>query len=53
MDHTITGEFSGDDQEISRLLQELITAGVEVQSFTEVEPTLEEVFMMITKGLVT
>jgi ABC-2 type transport system ATP-binding protein len=53
MDHTITGEFSGDDQEISRLLQELISSGIEVQSFTEIEPTLEEVFMTITKGLVT
>jgi ABC-2 type transport system ATP-binding protein len=53
IDHTITGEFSGDNQEISRLLHELVTAGIEVQSFTEVEPTLEEVFMMITKGLVT
>src|SRR5262245_50165831 len=53
MDHTITGEFSGNDQEISQLLQELVSSGVVVQSFTEVEPTLEEVFMTITKGLVT
>jgi ABC-2 type transport system ATP-binding protein len=53
MDHTITGEFSGDDQEISRLLHELVQSGIEVQSFAEVEPTLEEVFMTITKGLVT
>jgi ABC-2 type transport system ATP-binding protein len=53
MDHTITGEFSGDDQEFSRLLHELVSSGIEVQSFTEVEPTLEEVFMTITKGLVT
>jgi ABC-2 type transport system ATP-binding protein len=53
MDHTITAEFSGDDRDLSRLVHELITAGIEVQSFTEVEPTLEEVFMSITKGLVT
>jgi len=53
MDHTITAEFSGDDHDLSRLIHELITAGIEVQSFTEVEPTLEEVFMSITKGLVT
>ena len=52
MDHTITGQFSGDDQEIAGLLQQLITAGIEVQSFAEVEPTLEDVFMTITKGLV-
>jgi ABC-2 type transport system ATP-binding protein len=53
MDHTITAEFSGDDHDLSRLIHELITAGIEVQSFTEVEPTLEDVFMSITKGLVT
>jgi ABC-2 type transport system ATP-binding protein len=53
MDHMITAEFSGDDRELSRLIHELITAGIEVQSFTEVEPTLEDVFMSITKGLVT
>jgi ABC-2 type transport system ATP-binding protein len=53
VDHTITGEFSGDDLEIAHLLQELIAADIDVHSFTEVEPTLEEVFMMITKGLVT
>ena len=53
MDHTITLEFSGDDRDISRLLHELVSAGIEVQSFTDVEPTLEDVFMSITKGLVT
>ena len=52
MDHTITSEFSGNDREISQLLQDLVAAGIEVQSFAEVEPTLEEVFMTITKGLV-
>ena len=53
MDHTITSEFSGDDREISALLQQLVGAGIEVQTFSEIEPTLEEVFMTITKGLVT
>ncbi len=52
MDHTITGEFSGDDRDLAGLLNELIREGVEVHAFTEVEPSLEEVFMTITKGLV-
>jgi ABC-2 type transport system ATP-binding protein len=51
-DHTIVGQFSGDDQEVACLLQQLVGAGIEVQSFAEIEPTLEEVFMTITKGLV-
>jgi ABC-2 type transport system ATP-binding protein len=53
MDHMITSEFSGDDHEISELLKKLVAAGIEVQTFSEVEPTLEDVFMTITKGLVT
>ncbi len=53
MDHTITSEFAGDDREISALLLQLVGAGIEVQSFSEIEPTLEDVFMTITKGLVT
>jgi ABC-2 type transport system ATP-binding protein len=52
MDHTITTEFSGNDQEIAELLQQLVADGVQVHTFTELEPTLEEVFMTITKGLV-
>ena len=34
------------------LLHRLIDSGVNVQSFSEVELSLEEVFMMITKGIV-
>jgi ABC-2 type transport system ATP-binding protein len=37
---------------IADLLQQLITAGVRIRSFAEKEPTLEDVFMMVTKGLV-
>jgi ABC-2 type transport system ATP-binding protein len=51
-DHTLTCEFEGQEDEQARLLGRLISAGVNVQSFAEVELSLEEVFMMITKGIV-
>jgi ABC-2 type transport system ATP-binding protein len=51
-DHTLTAEFHGEDDEQARVLSRLISSGVIVQSFAEEELSLEEVFMMITKGIV-
>jgi ABC-2 type transport system ATP-binding protein len=51
-DHTLTAEFHGEDDAQARLLARLVNAGVTVQSFSEEPLTLEEVFMMITKGVV-
>ncbi len=51
-DHSITAEFEGDDDDMARLLRTLVTAGVGIVSFAEEELSLEEVFMMITKGVV-
>ena len=51
-EQTLTAEFQGDDQTQARLLAKLIGAGVVVESFGEESLSLEEVFMMITKGLV-
>ena len=51
-DHTLTAEFHGEDDEQARILSRLISSGVVVQSFAEEELSLEEVFMMITKGIV-
>ena len=51
-DHTVTAEFEGTDEALGGLLHRLIAAGVPVQSFAEEELSLEEVFMMITKGIV-
>jgi ABC-2 type transport system ATP-binding protein len=51
-DHTLTAEFHGEDDEQARLLSRLVSAGVTVQSFGEEPLSLEEVFMMITKGVV-
>ncbi len=52
-DHTLTAEFEGQDQDMAVLLGKLIHSGVAVHSFAEEELSLEEVFMMITKGIVS
>jgi ABC-2 type transport system ATP-binding protein len=51
-DHTLSAEFEGQDDDMARLLARLIASGVSVQSFAEEPLSLEEVFMMITKGIV-
>ena len=45
-------ELQTDDQGVADLLNELIRQQVGVRSFGEKEPTLEDVFMLVTKGLV-
>jgi ABC-2 type transport system ATP-binding protein len=52
-DHTLTAEFVGQDEDMARLLGRLISGGVTVQSFAEESLRLEDVFMMITKGIVS
>lgn len=51
-DHRATVELATDDNGVSALLHELIRQGVGIQSFAEKEPSLEDVFMLVTKGLV-
>jgi len=46
----ITAELATDDDGLARLMARLIDQGVELVSFAEKEPTLEDVFMLITKG---
>jgi ABC-2 type transport system ATP-binding protein len=46
-------EIDADDQQIADLLNQLIANKVQLRSFAERDPTLEDVFMMVTKGLVT
>lgn len=46
-------EFDSPEHDNSALLRQLVDAGIEVRAFAEKEPTLEDVFMMVTKGLVT
>ena len=49
---SVTSEFHGGDDDMGRLLARLMAAGVPVLSFAEEPLSLEEVFMMITKGIV-
>ncbi len=49
---SLTAEFHGGDDDMRRLLARLMGEEVPVQSFAEEPLSLEEVFMMITKGIV-
>ena len=48
-----TVEMDGEEVDVQRLLRQLVAAECGLLSFAEKEPTLEDVFMMVTKGLVT
>ncbi len=45
-------ELETDDEGVAALLLALSQSGARVRSFHEKEPTLEDVFMLVTKGLV-
>jgi ABC-2 type transport system ATP-binding protein len=45
-------EMGGSDDDVERLLRTLVAANCGLISFADKEPTLEDVFMMVTKGLV-
>ena len=46
-------DFTGDDAATSALLTELVSRGLPVLSFTEAPHDVEEMFMQITKGIVS
>ena len=48
-----TFEMDTDDQGVSDLMVQLVQKNVAMSSFSEKDPTLEDVFMTVTKGLVT
>ena len=50
--HDATVELAADDQQVAALLEQLVAAGVRMTSFAEKEPTLEDVFLTVTKGAV-
>jgi ABC-2 type transport system ATP-binding protein len=52
-DSRATVELEAEDEEVAALLDQLMRSGVRIRSFAEKDPTLEDVFMMVTKGLVT
>lgn len=47
-----TAELETDDEGLAQLLDQLIKQGVRLKSFNDKDPTLEDVFMLVTKGLV-
>ena len=52
-DHTATLELDTDDAGVAEVLQQLTSQGIGVRSYAEQDPSLEDVFMMVTKGLVS
>jgi len=48
----VTVELAADDQQVAALLHQLSTSEARLSSFHEKDPTLEDVFMLVTKGLV-
>jgi ABC-2 type transport system ATP-binding protein len=51
-DSRATVELETDDRGVAEVLEQLLQAQVRVRSYAEKEPTLEDVFMLVTKGLV-
>ncbi|MDZ4820662.1 MAG: ABC transporter ATP-binding protein [Planctomycetota bacterium] len=52
-DHRIVVDLDGDDLAVANLLDELANQKVRMRSFADKDPTLEDVFMLVTKGLVS
>jgi ABC-2 type transport system ATP-binding protein len=52
-DHRATIELQADDAKVAELLEHLMREGVRVRSYADKDPTLEDVFMLVTKGLVS
>lgn len=49
----VIAELEIDDEGLAQLMELLIKEGVRMRSFNDRDPTLEDVFMTVTKGLVT
>ncbi len=49
----VVAELETDDEGLADLMEQLIAEGVRMRSFHDRDPTLEDVFMTVTKGLVT
>ncbi len=52
-DHAIKAEFAASEDELPRLLTALVQAGVQVSSFGEEEMDLEDIFIRLTRGIVS
>lgn len=49
----VTVEFETDDEGLAAIMDRLTDEKIPMRSFNDKEPTLEDVFMLVTKGLVT
>jgi len=50
--NSATAELDANDDQVAALLERLVAEGVRMHSFADKEPTLEDVFMLVTKGIV-
>ena len=50
---TVQFEFDGGEEEMSALLTELVGQGFAIASFSEESGNLEDVFLHVTKGIVS
>jgi ABC-2 type transport system ATP-binding protein len=48
----VTVELETNDEGVSRMLTQLVQSGCQLASFSQKDPSLEDVFMTVTKGLV-
>jgi len=48
----VTVELAADENQVAALMERLVKEGVRMNSFAEKEPSLEDVFMLVTKGAV-
>ena len=48
----VTVELAANEQQVADLMERLLHGGVRMHSFAEKDPTLEDVFMLVTKGAV-
>jgi ABC-2 type transport system ATP-binding protein len=51
--NAVVAELETDDEGLADLMEHLIKEGVRMKTFNDRDPTLEDVFMTVTKGLVT
>jgi ABC-2 type transport system ATP-binding protein len=52
-DNRVTVELETDDNGLSDILEKLMASKVKIRSFYDKDPNLEDVFMQVTKGLVS
>lgn len=48
----VVAELETDDEGLAQLIETMVAEGVRFRSFNDKDPTLEDVFMTVTKGLV-